>query len=270
MAHSPGNTGRVCQRLPSRRRRACSVDDVPARHHDGLHTQGEGPRGHHLNPPHRIPRSERWLQLAPRAASPGPLAQAMSDEALIAAVVERDVRAARGLHDRLISVVHATLYRILGRREQDHDDLVQAAFEQVVITLVRGRFAQGCRLSTWASTVTAHVAFNALRARRRANRVFDAADPSEALDRHGVGDPERDARAREEIHVVQGHLTEMNSERAMVLLLHDVVGHELAEISAMLQISLAAAQSRLFRGRKELLARLEAGEKAQKERARGR
>jgi RNA polymerase sigma-70 factor (ECF subfamily) len=218
-----------------------------------------------LNPPHRIPRAERWLQLAPPAVQSTSPAQALSDEALIAAVVDRDVRAAGELHDRLISVVHSTLYRILGRREQDHEDLVQATFEQVVLTLVRGRFARGCRLSTWASTVAAHVAFNALRARRRAGRVFDAGGQPEAADRPAGGDPEREACVRQEIRVVQGHLAEMKSERAVVLLLHDVVGHELAEIAAMLQISLAAAQSRLFRGRRELLARLDAASKSQKE-----
>lgn len=237
---------------------------MPAGTRNGLHTWGEGLDGSRLKPPHRIPRAERWLQLAPRDASSTPHAEILSDEALIAAVVERDVRAARELHDRLISVVHATLYRILGRREQDHEDLVQATFEQVVITLVRGRFARGCSLSTWASTVAAHVAFNALRARRRANRVFDSAAQPDGAERPAASDPERGARVREEIRMVQGHLAEMKSERAMVLLLHDVVGHELAEISAMLQISVAAAQSRLFRGRQELLARLEDAEKIQK------
>lgn len=223
-----------------------------------------------MNPPHRIPRAERWLQLAPRPAPSTPPAYALSDEALIAAVVDRDIRAAGELHDRLISVVHATLYRILGRREQDHEDLVQATFEQIVLTLARGRFAGGCRLSTFASTVAAHVAFNALRRRRRANRVFDTAVQSEAVDRQAVGDPERDASVREEIRVVQGHLTEMKSERAVVLLLHDVVGHDLAEISVMLQISPAAAQSRLVRGRRELLARLDADKAQQKGAHRGK
>ncbi len=218
-----------------------------------------------MNPPHRIPRAERWLQLATLAPPTAPPSRVLSDEALIAAVVERDIRAARELHDRLISVVHATLYRILGRREQDHEDLVQATFEQVVVTLVRGRFARGCSLSTWASTVAAHVAFNALRARRRAHRVFDATEPFEAADPRAAGDPEREARVREEIRLVQGHLAEMKSERAMVLLLHDVVGHELAEISAMLQISLSAAQSRLFRGRRELFAKLDAADNTRRE-----
>jgi DNA-directed RNA polymerase specialized sigma24 family protein len=40
------------------------------------------------------------------------------------------------------------------------------------------------------------------------------------------------------------------------LLLHDVVGHELTEIAALTGASVAAVQSRLVRGRHELMERL--------------
>ena len=49
----------------------------------------------------------------------------------------------------------------------------------------------------------------------------------------------------------------MNQARAEVLVLHEVNGLELAEIAHVLGISQAAAQSRLSRGRRELLQRLE-------------
>jgi len=209
-----------------------------------------------VNSPKRIQKRDRWLRLAPRSVVSAPPAEPLDDDALIEAVLRRDVRAAGALYDRLISVIHSTLCRLLGRRDREHEDLVQATFEQIVITLVRGRFARNCRLSTWASSVAAHVAFNALRARRRARRVFDAIELGDVPDRPAVGDAERDASVRQEILAVQGHLAAMNPKKAMVVVLHDVLGHELAEISSMLGISLSAAQSRLVRGRRDLLGRL--------------
>jgi len=206
-----------------------------------------------------------WLRLA--SASPEP-ARAhevdLDDEALIDAVERGDTRRAHELHDRLIAAIEPTLYRVLGRREPDHDDLVQATFEQIVLTLRRGRFARGCRLSTWASAIAAHVAFNALRARRRARGAFETRDVAEviedgsAIDGRMIGDTEREIGIRARIRAAQVHLTAMNHDRALVLVLHDVLGHDLAEIAAMLEVSVAAAQSRLVRGRKEFHARVRA------------
>jgi RNA polymerase sigma-70 factor (ECF subfamily) len=185
----------------------------------------------------------------------------LDDEALIEAVARCDIRRARQLHDRLISAIEPALYRVLGRREADHDDLVQATLEQIVLSLRRGRFARGCSLSTWASAVAAHVAYNALRSRRCARRVFDSVelhdvvDDRAAVDPRMVGDAEKEIGIRARIHAAQAHLTAMSPDKAMVLVLHDVLGHELAEIAPMLGISLAAAQSRLVRGRREFLKR---------------
>jgi RNA polymerase sigma-70 factor (ECF subfamily) len=170
-------------------------------------------------------------------------------------------RLAHVLYDRLFSIVDHTLYRVFGRREPDHDDLVQAAFEQIVLTLSRRTFARACSLKTWASTVTSHVALNALRSRRRERKVLDRslelrADLGTARD-----NPEREADARNRLDVVRAELARMKPDRAHAVFLHDVLGHELAEIAVMEGITVAAAQSRLVRGRKELEKRLELARK---------
>jgi RNA polymerase sigma factor (sigma-70 family) len=211
-----------------------------------------------LTPARRAARKKQpWLRLAPDPSLPsGRSEPPLDDEALIEAVIRRDPRRAGELHDRLISVIEATLYRLFGRRERDHDDLVQATFEQIVVTLVRGRFARGCSLTTWASTVAAHVAFNTMRSNRRTQRVFDPVDASEAPDPCTQGNAETAAAVREQILLAQAHLAAMNPKRAMALILHDVLGHELAEIATMLQISSSAAQSRVVRGRRDFQERL--------------
>jgi RNA polymerase sigma-70 factor (ECF subfamily) len=219
-----------------------------------------------LSPSHRVAKAERWLRLAPPPSSGSKSQRPLDDEALIEAVVRGDTQRAGELHDRLISAIEPALYRVLGRRERDHDDLVQATFEQIVMTLMLGRFARGCSLSTWASAVAAHVAFNALRARRRARRVFDpvenAADAAEAT---MVGDAERDVSVRDQIRAAQAHLTAMSQDRAMVLVLHDVLGHDLAEIATMLDVSVSAAQSRLVRARRDFRERIRTEDPSQEE-----
>ena len=90
------------------------------------------------------------------------LQRAPSDEELIDAVQRGDHQVASVIYERLVGVVDHTLYRVFGRREVDHDDLVQAAFEQIVVTLSRRSYARACSLRTWASSIASHVGFNAL------------------------------------------------------------------------------------------------------------
>ena len=59
--------------------------------------------------------------------------------------------------------------------------------------------------------VAAHVALNALRARRRARNVFDPTELSAAPHNRCVGDAEQDVCARDELRAVQTHLTAMKS-----------------------------------------------------------
>jgi RNA polymerase sigma-70 factor (ECF subfamily) len=198
----------------------------------------------------------RTLQSLPGGADRRPRAH-VSDEELIAAIERGDGSSAGELYDRLVGVVDRTLYRIFGRREVDHDDLMQASFEQIVLTLAERKYARACSLATWASTIASHVGLNALRARRRARNVFAPATEAGA-DEIGPAstDGERIARARCEVERVRRHLAAMTPDRAMAVLLHDVMGHDLAEISVLTGVSVAAAQSRLVRGRRELNERL--------------
>jgi DNA-directed RNA polymerase specialized sigma24 family protein len=52
------------------------------------------------------------------------------------------------------------------------------------------------------------------------------------------------------------HLGALEPDKASTLLLHQAFGYSLKEIARMMNVSIAAAQGRLTRARKELLARL--------------
>lgn len=178
-----------------------------------------------------------------------------SDRELLAALAANDPRAGFALYDRLIRIVEWTLLRIMGRRSAEHEDLVQAAFEQIVITLRRQRYAERCSLTSWASAVSCNVALNALRSRRR-QRVFHSEPPPAAPEPRDQRDLEEQLAARQALESVRAELARMNPARAQALVLHEVNGLELTEIAGVLGISLTAAQSRLSRGRRELMARL--------------
>jgi RNA polymerase sigma-70 factor (ECF subfamily) len=188
-----------------------------------------------------------------------------SDHELLRALEAEDPRAGHALYDRLIRVVEWTLLRVVGRRGPDHEDLVQTAFEQIVVTLYERRYARDCSLTSWASAISCHIGLNALRAQRR-QRALQGPSGSEAEPRART-DIESQLAARQSLERIRVQLSEMNQERAEVLVLHEVNGMELAEIAAALRISVAAAQSRLSRGRRELLERLEAAEKRAEKRS---
>jgi RNA polymerase sigma-70 factor (ECF subfamily) len=195
--------------------------------------------------------------MAPGASAPAGLSLA-SDDAIIDAIQRRDDRVASEIYERLFGVADQTLYRILGQRGPDHDDLVQQVFEQVVLTISRHAFARMCSLKTWAARVATNVGLNALRARRRERKVIDrslevgADSPAES----GY-DPRGAIDSRSELMRVRRLLAEMKPAQVEVLLLHDVLGHGLTEIALMMGASVPATQSRLFRGRRELRQHLE-------------
>lgn len=194
-----------------------------------------------------------------------PAAAPVSDEQLIDAVQRGDSRVADELYRRLAGVVDRTLYKILGRREPDHDDIVQSAFEQVVLTLARQQFAGACSLETWAARVAGHVGLNALRSRRRERRWLDRSTEGSTTPEHHPlirQDSEKALEARSRLDQVRRHLAAMKPEQAETVFLHDALGHDLAEIAMMTGASVAATQSRLVRGRKELFKRIDREDKA--------
>jgi RNA polymerase sigma-70 factor (ECF subfamily) len=193
---------------------------------------------------------------------PPPDAQAWEDRVL-AALRRGDSTAAADLYDKLVPVVDRTFYRLLGGRDAEHDDLVQSTFEQLVLSLMRGRFAGGCSLETWVARIATHLGLNALRARTQERRHVERDASEESISAIPARDGRRDADAWVELEEVRRQLLEIDPVKAETLFLHDVLGHSLSEIAVMMKASVAATQSRLVRGRRELEERVEALRKAE-------
>ena len=194
-------------------------------------------------------------------ALPGGLAvgreEERPDEQIVSGLLAGEAWAAGLLYDRLHPTVDRALRRVLQTNAPDHDDLVQVVFERILCTLTERKFAGACSLSTWASAIAAHVGIDALRARVRERALLRPERERGEADAARVpsGNLERQLEARAEISELHAILGSMDAAQAETVLLHDVNGHELSEIALIMGVSIAAAQSRLVRGRKELLRR---------------
>jgi RNA polymerase sigma-70 factor, ECF subfamily len=177
-----------------------------------------------------------------------------ADLALLADVRAGKAFAAAAFHDRVRPIVDRTLGRLLGAGDSDRDDLAQQALIELVLSVER--FRGDCPLDAWATVVSARVVYKHLRRRKIERRLF-VLDSHEALER-----PDRAATNaalwRSSVRHVESHLRAMNGDRAWAFVLHEVHGFSLKEISDIMKASLAAVQSRLVRGRRELEQRIAA------------
>ncbi len=199
-------------------------------------------------------RSFGALRLVPRAGAPqGEVRRSrLDDAALLAAIHAGRTDVASDLCDRLWPQVERTIRRLLGGFDCDREDLGQISLIEIVNTI--GRYRGECSLDRWAQTVTAHVVFKHLRRRNIERRLF-----SELLadDTHAAPvQIERASLSRELLVRIARHLDLMNVSRVWAFLLHDVMGYDLQEIAEMTGDTVAAVQSRLSRGRRELHERI--------------
>jgi RNA polymerase sigma-70 factor (ECF subfamily) len=168
-----------------------------------------------------------------------------TDLELAARCARADRSAQRELFDREIDHVHATLYRVLGP-SRDHDDLVQEAFLQVFRSI--GSYRGEARLSTWIARVTAHVAHGHL-ATRRPVPVWIEAVPEPASSDAPIADS---ALARAAVRRTYELLAELEPTLHLAFALHVLDGRTLEEVARMMDSSLVATKSRIWRARRRL------------------
>ena len=192
-----------------------------------------------------VPALEHEAPRAPQAKA----VPSLDDVELIAAMRAGDDGAATAFHDRLRPRIHSTIRRLLGRHDSDHEDLVQLTLIELVRSVAR--FRGECSLESWAAAVTAHVVFREMRRRRAERRVFSAPTHERVVD----GEAPSSARiviARDLVRRIRAHLETLDEAKSSTFLLHDVCGFDLREIAGITGVSVAAAQTRLVRGRREI------------------
>lgn len=178
----------------------------------------------------------------------------MDDSELLRALREGDPGAAGALYCRTHHVVHGTVRRLLRGADRDAEDVAQLAFIELVNTI--SRFRGDCPLDGWVAVISAHVAYKHIRRRRLESQLFSAV-PAEELCLVSET-TRRDLAFRDALRQVLAHLAEVDPNRSWTFLLHDVYGYDLREVARITSVSVAAAQSRLVRGRREVHDRVRA------------
>jgi RNA polymerase sigma-70 factor (ECF subfamily) len=178
----------------------------------------------------------------------------IDDGQLLAAVRAGDQRAAAALYDRVRPSVDATIRRLLGKGDVDHADLAQQVMIELVFSV--DRYRGECSLNAWTSIVTAHAVYKHLRRRQLERTIFDRSFAGDEVP--APHHPDRETDARHTAGRITKHLEAIDPAKAWAFVLHDVHGYDLRETAAIMEVSVAAAQTRLSRGRRELHERIAA------------
>ena len=183
--------------------------------------------------------------------------RAIDDAALIAGLRDGDPQLANLLVKRAGPRVKAGIRRLLRGWATDADDLMQMALIELVNTI--DNFQGNCSLDTWIDRVTAHVVYKRLRRLKLERRLFDGmSEDTEAV--RCASSSERRAITVNALERIGKKLAHLDPEKVSAWVLFDVHGFTLEELAQVLETTVAAAQSRVSRARRDVRAALEADE----------
>lgn len=166
-----------------------------------------------------------------------------ADLALARRCADGEARAQKELFRGYRARVHQILYRILGSNSEI-DDLIQEVFWEVFRSLPQ--FRGEARLSTWMGRITTRVAFAHVARRRPAMADLDAV-PEPAADVSPIDDQ---VMAREAATRLYRALDRLDPKHRVAFALHAIDGNSLQEVADMMDASLVATKTRVWRARR--------------------
>lgn len=159
----------------------------------------------------------------------------------------------RVIVERHQAAVYALAFRHLGTRAEA-EDVTQETF--VRLFGAAGRYESRGRLRSYVLRIAANLALNRrARHQRRFERSLDEAG-SVALASEITGNPETHADERQRVSAIREAIAALPEDQRMVVLLTRFEELSYAEVARVLDKSVGAVTSLLWRARKELRARL--------------
>lgn len=173
-------------------------------------------------------------------------------ELLDLAVNNNDQRAWTELVKRYYSKVSATVYRIFGYNAEA-EDIVQEVFMELAKSVKN--FRRDSSFSTFLYRVSVNTAYRYIRRNTSKDVVSDSI---ELLSNMLLSKKDEDFtyEKKEQAVIVNKALRSISAEKRMALVLFEVEGLTLKEISEILKVPLQTVWSRVYNGRKELFTKL--------------
>ncbi len=194
----------------------------------------------------------------PDPSSGGQTEDDSEDVRLMRLVGEGDTAAFEELVERHQSLVVGTVARMLGSNSEV-EDIAQQVFVRVWKSA--GRYVARAKFTTWLLKITRNLVFNELRrAKRRGHIPIQADAETEELPLRDDGGQAPDAVALEHElqQAIERAISELPETQRMAVILRRYEEMSYEQIADVLDLSVPAVKSVLFRARTELRARLAA------------
>jgi len=178
------------------------------------------------------------------------------DVRLMQAVAAGDMAAFEQLIERHQTLVVGTIARMLGSNS-DVEDLAQQVFLRVWRSA--SRYVPRAKFTTWLLKITRNLVFNEMRRTKRQAHVPiqpEAQGEDLPIKDESVQSPAESLLERELQQAIEAAIIELPETQRMALILRRYEGRSYEEIGEILELSVPAVKSVLFRARTELRGRL--------------
>ncbi len=179
-----------------------------------------------------------------------------SDEAaLVRRVQAQDEMAFREIVDRYQGKVFSIIYGIL-RNRNDAEDIAQQVFAKIYFSIKNFDFRSS--LLTWIYKITVNECYDYLRKKRVRKLVYESEFSAEETMRLENSEPATDQTAPVDQRLAQQDLvlkllSKLSEEDRTLILLKEVEGHSVEELSGMTGMNENTIKVKLFRARQKLV-----------------
>ncbi|MBX9600522.1 MAG: sigma-70 family RNA polymerase sigma factor [Bryobacteraceae bacterium] len=177
------------------------------------------------------------------------------EAALVRRVQARDELAFREIVERYQSKVYSIIYGIL-RNHNDAEDIAQQVFSKIYFSIKNFDFRSS--LLTWIYKITVNECYDYLRKKRVRKLVYESDFSVEDAQRMEASEPAVDQARPADVSLADRDLlmkllSKLSEEDRNLILLKEVEGHSVEELSAMTGMNENTIKVKLFRTRQKLL-----------------